>query len=200
MHLWSDLGKIKLSPRSVGQMTCLMIQMITRHKELSNELSWAQFGVEEGIKKLTLTELCLEAASLGTFWPVLGDLIFDRANELQIEKFYLGWKEDSKIFPKKYPTPNLDTEKASKSHLEKSMTHRESATHSERFSSVKFTLAQCTQRAQRIGKKGPEIVPNCLKFPMKPIKLQGRLHKLTCASNLIKIWWFIAYDWMQKVS
>jgi len=64
-----------------------MSQMIARHKEISNELSWAQFVVEEGIQKLTVTTLCLEAASLGTFWLVLGDLIFDRANELQIEKF-----------------------------------------------------------------------------------------------------------------
>ena len=41
MHLWSDLGKIKLSPSMVGQMTCMMSQMITRQKDLSNELSWA---------------------------------------------------------------------------------------------------------------------------------------------------------------
>ena len=32
MHLWSDLGKIKFSPRLVGQMTFLMIQMIPRDK------------------------------------------------------------------------------------------------------------------------------------------------------------------------
>jgi len=36
---------------------------------------------------LIATALCLEAASFGTFLPVLGDLIFDKENELQIEKF-----------------------------------------------------------------------------------------------------------------
>ena len=45
---------------------------------------------------------------------VLGDLIFDRVNELQIEQFHLGWKLDSKSFPTSYHTPNLDTGKASK--------------------------------------------------------------------------------------
>ena len=116
-HLWSDLGKIKFSPSLVGQMTYLMSQMITRHKEFSNELSWAQFGFEEGIQKLTETALFLEAASFGTFWPVLGTLIFDSANEFQIEKFQLGWKVDSNIFPTSYPVPNLDTRKAFKKHL-----------------------------------------------------------------------------------
>ena len=48
---------------------------------------------------------------------VLGDLIFDRVNELQIDKFYLGWKLDSKSFPTSYHTLNLDTGKASKSFL-----------------------------------------------------------------------------------
>ena len=86
MHLWSDLGKIKFSTISVGQMTFLMSQMVTRHKYISNEISWAQFGVEEGIQKLTVTTLFFEEASLSTFWPVLGDLNFDRENELQIEK------------------------------------------------------------------------------------------------------------------
>ena len=86
MHLWSDLGKIKFSPSLVGQMTCLMIKMITRHKYISNELSWAQFLVEQDIQNLIATALCLEAASIGTFWLVLGDLIFDRENELQTEK------------------------------------------------------------------------------------------------------------------
>ena len=99
-------------------MTCLMSQMITRHKYISNELSWAQFGVEEGIPKLTATTLFLDAASLGTFWPVLGDLIFDRSNQLQIEKFRLGWKVDSNTFPTSYPAPNSDTRKASKSLLQ----------------------------------------------------------------------------------
>ena len=45
---------------------------------------------------------------------VLGYLIFDRVNELQIAKFHLGWKLDSNIFPTSYHTPNLDIWKASK--------------------------------------------------------------------------------------
>ena len=129
MHLWSDLGKIKIYPILVGQMTFLMSQMITRHKYISNEISWAQFGVEEDLQKLTATALCLEAASFCSFWPVLGDLIFDRENELKIEKFQLGWKVDSIIFPKSYPMPNLDTRKVSKSLLQKGVMHWDGATH-----------------------------------------------------------------------
>ena len=49
---------------------------------------------------------------------VLGDLSFDRVNELQIEKFHLGWKLDSNSFLNSYHTPNLDTGKASKSLLQ----------------------------------------------------------------------------------
>ena len=52
---------------------------------------------------------------------VLGDLIFDRVNELQIEKFHLGWKLDSNIFPTSYHTLNLDTGKASKSLLQNAL-------------------------------------------------------------------------------
>ena len=115
MHLWSDLGKIKLSPRLVGKMTFLMSQMIARHKYISNALSWAQFVVEEDLQKLTAIALCLEAASFCTFWLVLGDLIFDRVNELQIEKLCLGWKLDSILFPTSYLVPHLDTGKAFKS-------------------------------------------------------------------------------------
>ena len=95
-------------------MTCLMSQRITRHKYISNELSWAQFWVEEDLQKLTATALCLEAASLCSFWQVLGDLISEKENEVKIEKFHLGWKVDSKSFPMSYHTPNLDTRKASK--------------------------------------------------------------------------------------
>lgn len=68
-------------------MIFVMDKMITRHKYLSNELSSAKFGIEEGIQKLTATTLFLEAASFGTFWQVFGDLISDRADELQIETF-----------------------------------------------------------------------------------------------------------------
>ena len=52
---------------------------------------------------------------------VLGDLIFDRVNELKIAKFHLGWKVDSNIFPTSYHTPNLDTGKASKSFLQNAL-------------------------------------------------------------------------------
>ena len=52
---------------------------------------------------------------------VLGDLSFDRVNELQIEKLHLCWKVDFKIFPTSYHTPNLDTEKASKSLLQNAL-------------------------------------------------------------------------------
>ena len=114
MHLWSDLGKIKFSPSMFGPMTCLMRQMITIQKDLSNELSGAQFGVAEDLQTLAATSLCLEAASFWSFWLVLGDLIFDRVNEIQIAKFHLGWKVDTTIFPTSYHMPNLDTGKASK--------------------------------------------------------------------------------------
>jgi len=141
-HLWSDLGKFKFSPSLVGQMTCLMGKMITRHKELSNELSWAQFGVEEGIQKLNATALFLEAASFGTFWPVLGDLIFDRSNQLQIEKFQLGWKVDSNTFPTSYPAPDSDTGKASKKPPAKARPVGRCATRWEPFCSSEFQLAR----------------------------------------------------------
>ena len=52
---------------------------------------------------------------------VLGDLIFDRVNELQIEKFHLVWKVDSNRFPTSYHTHNLDTGKASKSLLQNAL-------------------------------------------------------------------------------
>ena len=48
---------------------------------------------------------------------VLGDLIFDRVNKLQIAKFDLGWKVDSTSFPTSYHIPNFNTMKASKSLL-----------------------------------------------------------------------------------
>ena len=38
--------------------------------------------------------------------PVLGELSFYRANDLQIQKFQLGWKVDSQTFPTSYPAPN----------------------------------------------------------------------------------------------
>ena len=39
MHFWNDIGKSKFSPRSNVPKTCLIHQMVTRHIELSNELS-----------------------------------------------------------------------------------------------------------------------------------------------------------------
>jgi len=42
---------------------------------------------------------------------VLGELSFDRSNQLQIEKFQLGWKVDSQTFPTSYLAPDLDTGK-----------------------------------------------------------------------------------------
>jgi hypothetical protein len=45
---------------------------------------------------------------------VLGELIFDRANELQIQKFQLGWKVDSQTFPTSPLLLNLATCKCPK--------------------------------------------------------------------------------------
>ena len=48
---------------------------------------------------------------------VLGDLSFDRVNELQIGKFHLGWKVDFKKLPTSYHEINLDAGKCPKSRL-----------------------------------------------------------------------------------
>ena len=48
---------------------------------------------------------------------VLGDLIFDKVNELQIEKFNLVWKLYSKSFPTSYHELNLDARKCPKIRL-----------------------------------------------------------------------------------
>jgi len=93
-------------------MTCLMSQMISRQKYVSNELSWAQCGVEEDLQKLNLTTLFILAASFYKFWPILGDWTFDKENELQIEKLKMFWKLDSTRFPTSYPMLNLGTGKA----------------------------------------------------------------------------------------
>ena len=157
-HLWSDPGKIKFSPSLVGQMTLLMGKMITRHKYLSNELSWAQFGVEEGIQELTATALFLEAASFGTFWPVLGDLTFDRETELQIEKFQFFWKLDSNTFPTSYPAPASDTGKASRSLLKKGATRQRRATRWEFLHPISPVRFQTTS--------------NCFKFSSRPLLMK----------------------------
>jgi len=52
---------------------------------------------------------------------VLGYLISDRVNELQIEQFHLGGKVESKSFPTSYHMPNWDTGKSSKSLLQNSL-------------------------------------------------------------------------------
>ena len=39
LHFWSDLGKIKLSPSWSEHMIFLMHPMITRHRDISNDLS-----------------------------------------------------------------------------------------------------------------------------------------------------------------
>ena len=38
---------------------------------------------------------------------VLGDLIFEGSNQLQIQKFRLGWKVDFQTFPMSYPASDL---------------------------------------------------------------------------------------------
>jgi len=39
LHFWSDFGKIMISPSWTNQMTFLVSKLITKHKELSSELS-----------------------------------------------------------------------------------------------------------------------------------------------------------------
>ena len=118
MHFWSDLGKIKFSPNWSDQMTWLMSQIITRHRDISNKISWAQFGAEEDLQKLTQIVLCIFPASFCTFWPVFGDWAFDKENEHQFENFKMFWKVDSIIFPTSYPMFNLDIKKEVKSWIE----------------------------------------------------------------------------------
>ena len=166
-HLWSDLGKIKFSPSLVGKMTCLMGKMIIRHKDLFNELSWDQFGVEEGIQKLTATALFLEAASLGTFWPALGDLIFDRSNQLQIEKFHLGWKVDSNIFPTSYPEPDSGNGKALKQGCQCARPLRRCATTQRLSCSVKLQRARPLRRCATTQAVSAKITSNSLKISFK---------------------------------
>ena len=45
---------------------------------------------------------------------VLGELTFEGSNQLQIQKFQLGWKVDSQAFPMSYLAPDVDTRKALK--------------------------------------------------------------------------------------
>ena len=45
---------------------------------------------------------------------VMGEFIFDMTNELQIDKFQLGWKLYSNTFPASYPAPDSDTGKCLK--------------------------------------------------------------------------------------
>jgi len=165
----------------------------------------AQFGVEEGIQKLTATALCLEAASFDTFWPVLGDFIFDRENELKIEKFHLGWKVVSNIFPTSYPTPDLDTVKASESHLKVALCIRlgalriqgvlriQGALGIRPHFSVQICMCAMQQgRATRWVRRAthwnfcPELRQNSLKTPLLKHRNTGRL-------------WSTARSWFSKI-
>jgi len=47
----------------------------------------------------------------------LGECNFEGANELQIEKFHLGWKVDIQGFPTSYRELNLDARKCLKNRL-----------------------------------------------------------------------------------
>ena len=185
MHLWSYLGKLNFSPSLVGQMIFLMTKMITRHKYLSNELSWAQFGVEEGIQKLTATTLFLEAASLGTFWPVLGDLIFDRENELQIKKFQLGWKVDSNTFPTSYPAPNSDTRKASKSLLQVRGFLGSARLWEGNFSKGNYTCADIWVVRGFLGNLDKKLIQSANSLPSSPKFVEVCLLHVLCGGVMI---------------
>jgi len=50
--------------------------------------------------------------------------MFDRENEIEIDKFKMFWKVDSIIFPTSYPAHNFDTGKASKIDLQKGIVHQ----------------------------------------------------------------------------
>ena len=50
---------------------------------------------------------------------VLGDLIFEGSNQLQIQKFRLGWKVDFQRFPTRYLAHDLDSGKALKHRYQK---------------------------------------------------------------------------------
>ena len=106
LHFWSDLGKIKFSHSWSVQMTCLMIQMITIIEDIFNKLSWAQFGVEEGLQNFPALALCISAPSFRNFWPILEESSFDRSNQLQSEQKWYIWNVDRIIFPKRYFGPN----------------------------------------------------------------------------------------------
>ena len=58
----------------------------------------------------------------------MGDLTFDKENDLKIGKFKMFWKVDSIRFPTNYPVPNLETGKASKAGLKKGAMHLGSGT------------------------------------------------------------------------
>ena len=53
---------------------------------------------------------------------VLGDLIFEGSNQLQIQKFQLGWKVDFQNFPTSYPALDLDSREGPQKALPKGAT------------------------------------------------------------------------------
>ena len=86
LHFWSDLGKIHFSHSLCVQITFVMSQMKNRLQNISNDLSWAQFGIEEVIQKWSAPALCISAPTFNAFWTVLGESVFGQVNELQSRK------------------------------------------------------------------------------------------------------------------
>ena len=68
--------------------------------------------------------------------PYLGQKLVEKMACLLNLKFQLGWKLYSNPFPTRYPTPNLDTWKASKRLLQNGTAHRGSTAHWDKFFSV----------------------------------------------------------------
>ena len=58
-------------------MTCLMSQMLVRQKNISNEISWAQFRVVEDLQKFPAREHFIFSPSFYSFLSVLEELIYE---------------------------------------------------------------------------------------------------------------------------
>ena len=121
-----------------------MTQMKTRLRDISNELPLTQVGVKEGLQKFPATALCISAPSFCTFWPVLGEVIFDRENDLNFEKWRQIWKLYLKGFPKIYLGANFDTWSIVKTNLKVGVkwrcTFKNSLIFSQFFYNLNFTL------------------------------------------------------------
>jgi len=151
-------------------MTCRMSPLITIHKDLSNELSWAQFGVQKDLQTLTETTLCILATSFYTFWTVLGDWSFDRANELQIEKLKMFWKLYLTIFQMIYPTPNLDIRKASRGGFQKGVALWEGGTELWEGGTALLAVALCfSQWRCAFGRKARKASKNSINLNIFPL-------------------------------